>query len=37
MNKLAIIFEGTINLEDPLVRKIAGAQKHGRYLINLLD
>ncbi|WP_197048309.1 restriction endonuclease [Mycobacterium paragordonae] len=34
---LAIIFEGTISLEDALLRKIDAAEKHGRYLINLLD
>lgn len=34
---LALIFEGTISLEDALLRKIDAAEKHGRYLINLLD
>lgn len=34
---LAIIFEGTISLEDALLRKIDAAEKDGRYLINLLD
>lgn len=34
---LAIIFEGTISLEDALLRKIDAAEKNGRYLINLLD
>lgn len=33
---LAIMFEGTIGLEDALVRKIDAAEKHGRYLIKLL-
>ncbi len=34
---LAIVFEGTIGLEDALLRKIDAAEKDGRYLINLLD
>lgn len=34
---LAIIFEGNIALEDALLRKIDAAEKHGRYLINLLE
>lgn len=34
---LAIIFEGTIALEDALLRKIDAAEKYGHYLINLLE